>query len=325
MDLSLRQVRAYLAVARTLSFTRAAAETNLSQPALTVQIRTLEQQLGIKLFDRSSRSVALTRLGRELVPVFQRILREFDEIVMGVRDIARHGGGSVRLGALPSFAAGILPDVIVRFRARYPRVALTIKDAIASRVMDLVLSEEVDLGVMGGAPDHADLEVIHRAEDRLNVIFPARHALAQTKRVGVEELVKFPLILMDPATSVRATVDAALAAAGRRVEAACEVTYMMTAVGMVRAGLGITILPASAHEIRAEPDLVARAIDDPHFVRPIAVVRKRRRTLPPAAENFVAALVAYLGDLRSGPGRDDNSGARSKGRRSARSGGARGR
>ena len=117
MDLSLRQVRAYLAVARTLSFTRAAAETNLSQPALTVQIRTLEQQLGIKLFDRSSRSVALTRLGRELVPVFQRILREFDETVMGVRDIARHGGGSVRLGALPSFAAGILPDVIVRFRS----------------------------------------------------------------------------------------------------------------------------------------------------------------------------------------------------------------
>jgi len=150
MDLSLRQIRAYLAVARTLSFTRAAAETNLSQPALTVQIRSLEELLGIKLFDRSSRSVALTRLGRELVPAFQRILREFDETVAGVRDIARHGAGSVRLGVLPSFAAGILPDVIVRFRARYPRVALTIKDAIASRVMDLVLAEEVDLGVVGG-------------------------------------------------------------------------------------------------------------------------------------------------------------------------------
>src|SRR5690348_156368 len=150
MDLSLRQIRAYLAVARTLSFTRAAAETNLSQPALTVQIRTLEQQFGIKLFDRNSRSVQLTRLGRELVPVFQRILRDFDETVTGVRDIARHGGGPVRLGALPSFAAGILPDVIVRFRARFPRAVLTIKDAIASRVIDLVLSEDVDLGVVGG-------------------------------------------------------------------------------------------------------------------------------------------------------------------------------
>ncbi|WP_247541393.1 LysR family transcriptional regulator [Bradyrhizobium sp. 168] len=88
-------LRAYLAVARTLSFTRAAAETNLSQPALTVQIRTLKEQLGIKLFDRNSRSVELTRLGRELVPAFQRILREFDETVTGVRDIARHSGGSV--------------------------------------------------------------------------------------------------------------------------------------------------------------------------------------------------------------------------------------
>ena len=319
MDISLRQIRAYLAVARTLSFTRAAAETNLSQPALTVQIRSLEQQLGIRLFDRNSRSVELTRLGRELVPVFQRLLREFDDTVTGVRDIARHGAGSVRLGALPSFAAGILPDIIVRFRDRFPRVALTIKDAIASRVMEFVLSEEVDLGVVGGEPIHADLEIIHRAEDRLNVIYPAHHPLARIKRVGVEELAAFPLILMDPATSVRATVDAALVAAGHRVEAACEVTYMMTAVGMVRAVLGITILPESAHEIRAEPDLVARTIDDPHFVRPIAVVRKRRRTLPPAAENFMAALVEYLGEREPAPKRGGPRGARAKGRPTSQS------
>lgn len=317
MEISLRQIRAYLAVARTLSFTRAAAETNLSQPALTVQIRSLEELLGVKLFDRSSRSVELTRLGRELVPVFHRLLREFDEAVTGVRDIARHGGGSVRLGALPSFAAGILPDIIVGFRARFPRVALTIKDAIASRVMDLVLSEEVDLGVVGGEPIHADLDVVHRAEDRLSVIFPARHPLAQIERVGVGELAGFPLILMDPATSVRATVDAAFAAGGYRAEVACEVTYMMTAVGMVRAGLGITILPASAHEIRAEPGLVARAIADPRFVRPIAVVRKRRRTLPPAAENFLAALVESLGDRGPEPKRGDRRGARAKGRRTS--------
>lgn len=301
MDLSLRQIRAYLAVARTLSFTRAAAETNLSQPALTVQIRTLEEQLGIKLFDRNSRSVELTRLGRELVPNFQRILREFDDTVTGVRDIARQGGGSVRLGALPSFAAGILPDIIVRFRKRFPRVALAIRDAIASRVMDLVLSEEVDLGVVGGEPIHAELDVIHRVEDRLKVIFPDGHPLARMKRVDIKELIAFPLILMDPATSVRATVDAALAAGGQRVEAACEVTYMMTAVAMVRAGLGITILPASAHEIRAEPGLIARGIDDPRFVRHISVVRKRRRTLPPAAENFMKALVEDLGLPKTEP------------------------
>lgn len=301
MDLSLRQIRAYLAVARTLSFTRAAEETNLSQPALTVQIRTLEEQLGIKLFDRNSRSVELTRLGRELVPAFQRILREFDETVTGVRDIARHGGGSVRLGALPSFAAGVLPDIIVRFRERFPRVALTIRDAIASRVMDLVLSEEVDLGVVGGESIHVELDVIHRAEDRLNVIFPALHPLAQMKRIDIRDLAAFPLILMDSATSVRATVDAALAAGGQRIEPACEVTYMMTAVGMVRAGLGITILPASAHEVRAEPDLVARGIDDPRFVRQISVVRKRRRTLPPAAENFMKALVEYIGPPKTEP------------------------
>nr|WP_249815485.1 LysR substrate-binding domain-containing protein [Bradyrhizobium sp. 168] len=192
-----------------------------------------------------------------------------------------------------------MPDIIVRFRERFPRVALTIRDAIANRVMDPVLSEDVDLGVMGGESIHADLDVIHRAEDCLNVIFPARHPLARMKRIEIKELTAFPLILMDPATSVRATVDAALAEGGQRVEAACEVTYMMTAVGMVRAGLGITILPASAHEVRAEPDLAARGIDDPRFVRHISVVRKRRRTLPPAAENFAKALVEYIGSANT--------------------------
>jgi DNA-binding transcriptional LysR family regulator len=225
--------------------------------------------------------------------------------VAEIRDVAQHGGGSVRLGVLPSFAAGILPGIIVRFRARHPRVVLTVKDAIASRVMDLVRDEEVDLGVVGGAAVHPELEIVHRAEDRLHVVYPADHPLAGARRIGVKELAAFPLILMDPATSVRATVDAALAAGGYRVEAACEVTYMMTAVGMVRAGLGITVLPASAQEIRAVPGLVARAIDDSRFVRPIAVVRKRRRSLPPAAEDFLAALVEDLAspaDAEAPPG-----------------------
>lgn len=294
MDISLRQLRAYLAVARTLSFTRAAAETHQSQPALTLQIGALEDRLGVKLFDRNSRTVELTRLGRELLPAFQRIVRELDETVTGAREVAGMGAGKVRLAVLPSFAASRLPEIIVRFRAAFPRVELTVKDAISSQVAELVHSGAADFGVLGGESIPAGLEVLHRGSDRLCAILPRDHPLARKKKLRPADLAAHPLILLDTATSVRQGVDQALAGQARRIKVACEVTYMMTAVAMVRAGLGITILPESAHEPRAEPELVSRPVDDPRFMRSICVVKQRRRTLPPGAEHFIAILVEEL-------------------------------
>ena len=116
MDLNLRQVRAFVSVAHLGSFTRAAKLLNLSQPALTVQIRKLEEALGVRLFDRNTRAVALTRMGRELAPMLQRVLSELDAMVVETRDLAAKRRGVVRIAALPSFAAGVLPEIIVRFR-----------------------------------------------------------------------------------------------------------------------------------------------------------------------------------------------------------------
>src|SRR3954454_10146949 len=109
MDLNMRQVRAFVSVAHFKSFTRAATLLYISQPALTVQIRKLEEALGIRLLDRNSRTVEITRIGRELLPVFQRILREIDSVILDVRELANQRHGVVRVAALPSFAAGLLP------------------------------------------------------------------------------------------------------------------------------------------------------------------------------------------------------------------------
>ncbi|EGD02032.1 LysR family transcriptional regulator, partial [Burkholderia sp. TJI49] len=103
-----------------------------------------------------------------------------------------------------------------------------------------------------------------------------------------------PLVLTARGTSVRSVVDAALDAAGCAPDVACEPTYMMTAVAMVRGGLGVTILPATAREVRAEPELVAKPIDDDAFVRPIALVCKRGRTLPRVAQAFIESMLSQL-------------------------------
>ena len=294
MDLSLRQIRAFVSVAHLKSFTRAANLLHLSQPALTVQIRRLEDALAVRLLDRNTRTVELTRVGRELAPVFQRLLRELDTVVIDTRDLAAKRYGVVRIAALPSVAAGLLPDVIAAFREANPRVNFVLKDVIASRVLSLVRTEEVDLGIMGGELVEPGIEIICTTQDRMHVVFPAEHPIGTVPEVTLDVLASHPLILMDPDTSVRAIVDGVFIAAGRLPIPACEATYMMTAVGMVRAGLGLAILPASAREVRAEPSLRSRPIDEPGFERAVSVIKKAGRTLPPMAESFLTQLKAAL-------------------------------
>ncbi|MHC2108595.1 LysR family transcriptional regulator [Methylobacterium sp. CM6246] len=294
MDLNLRQVRAFVSVVQAGSFTRAAALLNLSQPALTVQVQRLEEMLDARLLDRTSRTVAPTRLGRELLPVFLRVLRDLDAVVIDTRDLAAQRHGIVRVATLPSFAASSLSEAIALFRAEHPRMKFVIKDVIAQRVLDLVRSEVVDLGIVGGDVCDPEISVLHRTNDILHVVYPRDHPISVLPSVTVEALAAYPLILMDPATSVRTVVDLAFTAAGRLPIVACEATYMMTAVGMVRAGLGLTILPGSAREIRAEPELHSRPIDDPHFKRPVCLIKKAGRTIPTAAETFCMLLSGLI-------------------------------
>ncbi|MFL6630020.1 MAG: LysR family transcriptional regulator [Vitreoscilla sp.] len=300
MDLNLRQLRAFAAVAELKSFTRAAALLHLSQPALTVQIRKLEESLHCRLLDRTSRTVDLTRIGHDLLPTLRRTLQELDAVVARSHEQGAGRVGTLRIACLPSFAASLLPDAILACRTRTPGITFLIRDAVAGRVMQLVKDEEVDLGITGGALTETSLEVLHAVDDRLCVVVPAGHPLARRRRVRIEHLVDLPLVLTDPLTSVRAAVDAAFLGLGRTPQVSCEATYMTTAVAMVRAGLGVTILPESAREIRTEPGLVARPIADDAFIRRVSIVKKRQRSLPPAAEAFLSECKRRVRDVRIG-------------------------
>jgi LysR family transcriptional regulator, carnitine catabolism transcriptional activator len=134
MNMHLRQVRSFVVVARFSSFTRAADLLNLTQPALTVQIRQLEQSLGVKLFDRNTRAVELTRIGREMLPVLERLLGEFDAVVANAREMAELRYGTVRIAALPSVAATVLPPLIARFKERHPQIRVVLRDSVGERI-----------------------------------------------------------------------------------------------------------------------------------------------------------------------------------------------
>jgi DNA-binding transcriptional LysR family regulator len=290
MDLNLRDIRALVAVAEAGSFTRAAERLHLSQPALTVQIRRLEEAVGARLFDRNSRNVALTPTGRELLPLLRKSLQDMENVLRDARAMGEGESGTIRIACLPTFASSVLPELIIDMKRDVPRAVFQVRDVVASTVNALVRNEDADIGLTGGEVLDPLLEVLHTGVDRLVVVCPREHTLAGKRRIGLNDLAALPLVLTAPGTSVRAVVDAALSESNEALNIACEPMYMMTAVAMVRAGLGVTILPETAREVRAEPGLIVKRIDHAAFVRRIAVIKKRGRTLPAITEHFVKLM-----------------------------------
>ena len=141
MNVTLMQIKAFLTVARFRSFTKAAQVLRLSQPALTVQIRHLEEELNLRLFDRNTRHVDLTRTAHELIPLLQHSMQEFELVLANAQGLAEKRQGTVRLACLPVLASTYLPEVIALFRKRYPQISFVLKDAIGKDVAAMVRAD----------------------------------------------------------------------------------------------------------------------------------------------------------------------------------------
>lgn len=297
LNLNLRHLEALVAIARTGNFTRAAQALHVSQPSLTVQVRQLEETLGVRLLDRNTRSVKLTQIGKELTPVIQRLVREIEAVVHNAHELSTGDRGLVSVAALPSVSSTILPRIIARFREQSPGVSVTLRDAVAQRVAALVQSEDVDFGI-GSFPDTApELQVTPLFTDRMRVIFPRGSPLAHKQIISLKLLAGFPMILMDQQSSVRVLVNRAFESIGHFPAPAYEVTYMSTAVGMVKAGLGITFLPSSALELSELSGMRSRVLNHPGLTRKIAAIQKSGRSLSPAAEGLLKMMAVACKNL----------------------------
>lgn len=291
MNFALRELEAFRGVARLGSFTRAARSLNMSQPALTVRIRQLEDALGVRLLDRTTRSVALTQVGREFLPIVERVLGEIDAVAVNARELAGRRRGLVTVDALPSIASTVLPMTVAEFKRRHPGITVKLRDAVAERVVALVKSSEADFGI--GSPTLRDrgLRVSHLMDDPVSVALPPGHPLERRARIRLEDLLNSPLILMDREYSVRALIERAFHSIGRSIVPAYEASYVSTALGLVKAGLGIAIVARSAAGEAAELiGLCARPIDHPMLVRHISLLECAGRSLSPAAQQFVNAV-----------------------------------
>ncbi len=292
MNLTLRQLRAFAAVAEAGSFTAAARELHLTQSALSVLVRELEKEMGVQLLDRHTRRVVLSEAGREFLPSVGRLLAELQIAVTGVTDLRDKKKGVLRLGAPQLMACTLIPKLLAQFSARYPDVDVRVTDTLPEQLLAGVLAGEVELAVGQDVPVDDTLERRELFQDRHWLICPPGHPLAARKSVRWRELA--PWTFITPTRDFRRRISADLSDDTRAMldrPSTQDVSYMTTALGMVAAGLGVTVCPTYSSPLVRAWGLTMVRLTQPDFHRGVCVYTASRRSLSPAAQSFIDLLL----------------------------------
>ncbi len=293
MNPTLRQMRAFVALSRTGSFTLAAEHLHVTQAALSGLIKELEQTLSARVVDRSTRKIALTDIGRELYPLFSKMIDDLDG---ALNDLANHTNlrkGMVRIAAPQLMSCTLLPEVIAAYRIAHPEIQVKLVDCGVENVNARVLSGEVDVGVGPERDNPAQVTQQVLFEMPFVIVYPPDHPLAQRTQVGWEALAEFPFISLQGQFTERLLSDMHRSLRDMPLKPANEVTFMTTALAMVSAGLGVTVCLPYAQPLVKLHGLHMRRLE-PQLTRRFFVVTRENRSLSPAAESFIAFLFQYV-------------------------------
>ncbi|MCD2514068.1 LysR family transcriptional regulator [Comamonas endophytica] len=303
MNLTTRQLQAFAALHQQLSFTRAAQQCCLSQPAFSALIQGLEQGLGAQLFERSTRHVVLTRAGQDFLPHAQRLLAGIEQAVQELQGAAQLRASRVTVALLPSLAAHWLPAVLADFAQTHPHIQVQVRDALNTPCLESVQQGQADWALCTALARHPDLHAAAVAEESFYLICPRAHPLAQMQApIHAQALQSHPFVQMAAHTSVRASVDLWQAQVfGKPVLQTCmEVEQLATVMGMVRAGLGVSLVPALSLAYFQDPGIAIRRLVDTAPSRTIYWVRHRHQGLGPAAQAFYASAQQSLQEWLQG-------------------------
>ncbi len=283
-NVTLRQLRVFIEVARLQSFSRAGDEIGLTQSAVSRCVRELEGEIGLKLIDRTTREVQLTDVGGNLVSSVSRLLTDLDDALREIREIGEQRRGRVVVAASPTVACRLMPRVVASCGRQFPYVTLGLRDDVQSDVVRKVKSGEVDFGVIIG-PFSAD-DLLQRNADDGFVLRRLRAMTTAWRRSGRwhgQTSTGQQLVMLDYASGSRPIIDAVMQEHGVSATVVQELGHSATVFGLVEAGVGMSVLPWLALPLPAGAALVARPLV-PRAERTVELVRRRDRSLSPAAE-----------------------------------------
>lgn len=286
---SIRQIEGFLLAGELLSFSRASEEMHITQSAFSQLIRELESQLGVQLFDRTTRRVHLTAAGEAMRLKMRRGLDAIDDACDEAQAIARVDRGHIRVGSLSSLAIGIVTRTLAQVRTDFPGVSVSLREDANDRLVDLVAAGDTDLSVcteVGSAPG---LTFDPMFDDELVMVMQRTNPLARSRTVSWEQLKDEPLVLTARGTSTRASVATALGRHGIAKPAEYEVASMPTTISLVRAGFGSTFVSRVALLDIDTRGLTLVRMRDP-ALRRMGIYCRADRTPSPAVVKFTELL-----------------------------------
>ena len=284
MKLDAIGVQAFIAIADHASFQRAADELHITQTAVTRRLQNLESHLGIRLIERTTRNVALTRTGNDFLPQARRLLGELSNALAEIAESGKARRGNVCIACVPTAGIQFLPRIIQEYSAAFPENRITILDHSSVAVADAVMRREAELGINVAQTHHPELVSTRLLSDQFDLICRRDHPFAGKKSIAWRQLAPYPLIFAGEANANRAVLDQALGNSKVKLQLFYEVQRSSTALGLVAEGVAMAVVPRLAMQKGAFPRLRAITLVDPVVSRSLVLLKRKAADLSPAAQ-----------------------------------------
>jgi DNA-binding transcriptional LysR family regulator len=284
----------FIAVAENRSFRQASEQLNRSQSAVSMQIKLLEDQVGVALFHRTTRRVELTAEGQQLLTHARRALSEWDNGLREIRDVVDLQRGTLALACMPTIAATILPQTLRVFQTSYPGIHINLRELAAEELLESIRRREVDFGICPGIERLTEFEFAPLFEDPIYALATRAFPFRKRAAIDLAELCTFPILLNSKSTALRAMLERALAAQNLRMNIAFEVVHTHTLIALAMAGLGVGILPKVALPRPLAKRMQAVPIASPPLVRSVCIVTLKGQSFSPAARALAAAIGKFM-------------------------------
>jgi DNA-binding transcriptional LysR family regulator len=292
--MNFKQLETFLRVVEWQSFTKAAQHLYLSQPTISLQIKALEEELQVILFQRNEKKVTLTEAGRLFYTEVKQILLHYYNIQVGLEDLKELKTGQLMIGASTIPGEYLLPQIIGDFHHKYPGIKINLCISDSASIGAKVRHKELDLGIVGFPITEGDIVCTPWAKDYLVLIVSSQHKWAQLKSIDLEELKKEPIILREPGSGTRQTIEMFLEKKGvslKDLKVTMELGSTRAIITAVLANAGASIVSFfAAHDLVALNKLCLVSLNNVDFTRYLYIIRSKKRW-----ENFAAkAFFSFL-------------------------------
>jgi DNA-binding transcriptional LysR family regulator len=301
--MELNQLRAFVKVAQLKSYTRAAEALHLTQPAISHQIASLEDDLGCRLLEQVGKKTILTAEGERLLPHAERVLRQLEEAETALEEIKQGEKGRVSIAAIGSSTIYLLPDIIYRFRLQWPEIDIILRTAGGDEVKEMVANGTVDLGILGShvkMPETAEFTTVRLFEDKIGLFVNPRHPLAKKRAISFRQLAAEPLIQLGTWQSWQDHVLSIFRKAGLTPQIHLQLDSIEAVKRMVQLGLGYAIIPyiAARRELKSGQLVPLKLKEAPALNRDILLIYRKDRHLTKAFERFIEFICRETQNLR---------------------------